>query len=56
MLQVRKNGHIKRECPKLKKWNIENRKGSSKSANVVREGDSESSDSDMLLALSSRII
>ena len=46
--KCRKRGHIKREYPKWKKGNIENKEGSSKSANVVEEGDLESGDGDML--------
>ena len=43
-----KKGHIKRECPEWKKWNTENREGSSKSMNVVEDGDSKSGDGDIL--------
>ena len=52
--KCRKKGHIKRECPKWKKGNTKNREGSSKSMNVVEEGDSESGDGDMILVSSSR--
>ena len=49
-----KKGHIKRECPEWKKGNIENKEGTSKSTNVVEEGESESVDGDMLSVSSSR--
>ena len=48
-----KNGHIKRECLKWKKENTLNKEGSSKSVNVVEEGNLESGDGDMLLVSSS---
>ena len=51
---MREKGHIKRECWKWKKGKIENKEGSSKSANVVEEGDPERGDGDMLLVSSSR--
>ena len=52
--KCRKKGYIKRKCLEWKKGNTENREGSSKSTNVVEEGDSESSDSDMLSISSNR--
>ncbi|KAH7688933.1 RNA-directed DNA polymerase protein [Dioscorea alata] len=42
-------GHMKRDCPKLKKQIDEKRDESSKSANVVQSGNSDCSDGDMLL-------
>ena len=46
---------MKRDCPEKKKGGSvsENKKGSSKSTNVVAEKDSESGDGDMLLVSSS---
>ena len=49
-----KNGNIKQECLGWNKWNTENIEGSSKSANAVEEGDSESDDGDMLSVSSNR--
>ncbi|KAG6670908.1 hypothetical protein I3843_Q029300 [Carya illinoinensis] len=46
--KCRTKGHIKRDCPEKKKGNIENKKGPSKSATVVKEEDSESDDRDVL--------
>ena len=49
-----KKGHIKQECPEYKKWNTENKDGSSKSGNVVEKRRlGESSDGDMLSVSSS---
>ena len=50
-----KKGHMKRDCPEKKKRGSvsENKEGSSKSANVVTEEDSESGDGDMLSVSSS---
>jgi len=42
-----KTRHIKWECPERMKGDAENKKGSSKSANIKKE-DSESDDKDML--------
>ncbi|KAL0321707.1 UNVERIFIED_CONTAM: Retrovirus-related Pol polyprotein from transposon TNT 1-94 [Sesamum calycinum] len=41
-------GHMKRDCPKLKKQADEKRDDSSKSANMVQNDDSDCSDGDML--------
>ena len=46
-----KKGHIKRDCLEKKKGNGESKEGSSKSANVVEEEDSESGDGDILSVL-----
>ncbi|KAE8684070.1 hypothetical protein F3Y22_tig00111154pilonHSYRG00007 [Hibiscus syriacus] len=41
-------GHMKRDCPKLKKQTDEKRDGSSKSVNVVEDDNSDCSEGDML--------
>ena len=48
-----KIGNMKRDCPEKKKKGIKNKEGSSKSANVVAEEDSDSGDGDMLSVSSS---
>ena len=46
-------GHIKRNCPEIKKYVAENKSSSAKSANIVEEENSESGDGDMLSVMSS---
>ena len=48
MLQEREKGHIKQKCLEWNKREHKNREDSSKSTNVVEEGDSESGDGGML--------
>ncbi|KAL0368146.1 UNVERIFIED_CONTAM: hypothetical protein Scaly_1033500 [Sesamum calycinum] len=46
--KYKESGHMKRDCPKMKNQVDEKRDDSSKSANVVQNGNSDCSDGDML--------